>query len=78
MLSDLRILGESARLEFGENELPVDADFKAASIGWNEDQPLDARFEFFDELFGQTDRFRFVVSGLAVDDFNFHDYLWFT
>jgi len=33
---------------------------------------LDFAFEFRDEFIGQTDRLRFVVSSLAIDDFDFH------
>lgn len=52
--------------------LAVDADLEAAAIGRDEDQAFDFIFEFGDEFFGQTDRFGFVVSNLAVDDFDFH------
>ena len=75
MLADFLVVRESAGLQLGKNQLPVDADFKSAAIGWNEDESLDPCFELRNEPFGQTDRLWFVVSGLAVDDFDFHDSL---
>ena len=77
MLSDLGIVREATTFQLGKDQLPIDADFKPAAIGWHEDEPFDARFEFLDELLGQTDRLWFVVSGLAIDDFDFHKFLFF-
>jgi hypothetical protein len=66
------IFGKTACFQFREDLFSVNGYFKAAAVGRNENQFLDFRFEFGDEFFGQTDRFGFVVSNLAVDDFDFH------
>jgi hypothetical protein len=33
---------------------------------------LDSGLQLSNQFFGQTDRLRFVVSSLAIDDFDFH------
>src|SRR6267142_3649459 len=72
LLPDFLVLGKLAGFELRENAFSIDAYFKAAAVGGYEHEPFDLVFEFGNELFGQTDRFRFVVSNLAVDDFDFH------
>ena len=72
MFADLFVLGETAALQLGVDERTVDADFKPPPVRWNKDETLDPGFEFRDELVGQADRLRFIVSGLAVDQFDFH------
>src|SRR5688500_17999413 len=73
MLSDFPVVWEIACLELGVHQFPVDADFEAAAIRGNEYKLLDLILQVGDEFVGQTDRFRFVVSNLAVDDFDFHE-----
>ena len=72
MLPNLLVLREPSGLQLRENLFPVDTDFETASIGRNKYKAFDPGLEFFNEFFGQTDRFWFVVSSLAVDDFDFH------
>ena len=72
MLPDFLILREPACLQFREDLLPIDADFEAAAVGRNEDKAFDSGLQLGDEFVGQTDRFGFVVSSLAIDDFDFH------
>ena len=74
---DFLVLGKLARFKLGVNQLPVDADFEAATIRGNQNQLLDSCFEFRNQLFGQTDRFRFVVSNLTVNDFYVHRLAFF-
>jgi len=70
--SDFREVRELARLQFGIDKFSVDAYFKASAIGWDKGKFLDSGFQVSNQLIGQTDRFRFVVSNLAIDDFDFH------
>src|SRR5262245_44035311 len=72
MLPNFWILRESAAFQLGKHFFAVHGYFEAAAVSWNENQPFDFTFEFSDELFGQTDRLRFVISSLAVNDFDFH------
>ena len=72
MIFDFLVVGKFAGLQFGINQFSVDADFEAAAIGRHQRQFFQAGFEFGDEFVGQTDRFGFVVSGLTVNDFDFH------
>src|SRR5688572_11858845 len=72
MLPDFLIAREGAGLQFRVDQLSIDADFEAPAVGWNENEAFDFVFQIRDEFVGQTDRFRFVVSNLAVDDFYFH------
>ena len=72
VLPDLLILGKPPGLQLRENLFPVNTDFEPAAIGRNKYKAFDTGLEFFNECFGQTDRFWFVVSSLAVDDFDFH------
>jgi len=72
VLSDFLILGEPPAFEFGKHLLAVHRYFKAASIGRDKNEPFNFAFEFSYELVGQTDRLRFIVSSLAIDDFDFH------
>jgi hypothetical protein len=72
VLPDFLILGETSGLQLRENLFSADADFETSAIGRNQYKACDTGLEFFDEFFGQTDRFWFVVSSLAVDDFDFH------
>ncbi len=72
VLADLLIIGELPGLEFRIHERAVDTDFEAAAVGRNKHETLDSCLEVFDELVGQTDRLGFVVSNLAIDDFDFH------
>ena len=74
MLSDFFVIGETACFQFREDSLSVDADFKPAAVGGNQYQLFQACFELGDELIGQTDRFGFVVSRLAVHNFDFHHF----
>ena len=75
MLANFVVFGEAARLQLRVNQFAVDADFEAAAGGRDEDEAFDSAFEFGDEFVGQTDRLGFVVSKLAVDDFDFHSSL---
>jgi hypothetical protein len=72
VLPDFLIFGKPAGLQFRENTLSIDAYFETAAVRRYQHQPLDLIFEIRDEFFGQTDRFRFVISNLAIDDFDFH------
>ena len=72
MFADLFVFGEPAALQFGVDELTVDAHFELSAVGRDEDEPFNPGFEFRDELVGQADRLRFIVSNLAVDEFDFH------
>ena len=72
MLADLLIIGELPGLEFRIYERAVDTDFEAAAVGRNKHETLESCLEVFDEFVGQTDRLGFVVSNLAIDDFDFH------
>jgi hypothetical protein len=72
LLPDFLVLREPSCLQLRENLFPVDADFETAAIGRNKDKTFDSGLEFFNEFFGQTDRFWFVVSSLAIDNFDFH------
>ena len=72
MFADLFVFGEPAALQLGVDELAVDAHFEPSAVGRDEDKTLNPGFEFRDELFGQADRLRFIVSRLAVDEFDFH------
>jgi hypothetical protein len=71
MFSNFSVIRESACLELRKNQLAIDADFKAAAIGWNKSESFDSGFQVRDQLFGQTDRLGFVLSNLAVDNFDF-------
>ena len=72
MLPDFLILREASGLQLRKNLFAVDTDFETAAVGRDEDKTFDTSLEFCDEFFGQTDRFGFVVSSLAVNDFDFH------
>jgi hypothetical protein len=72
VLPNFLVFREPSRLQFRINEVAVDADFKAAAARRHKDEPLDAAFQFSDEFVGQTDRLGFVVSKLAIDDFDLH------
>jgi hypothetical protein len=72
VLADFLILRKPSGLQLRENGFPVDTDLETAAVGRYEDKAFDSRLKFFDEFFGQTDRFWFVVSSLAIDDFDFH------
>ena len=72
MFANLFVFGEPAALQLGVDELAVDAHFEPSAVGRDEDKTLNPGFEFRDELFGQADRLRFIVSRLAVDEFDFH------
>ena len=69
---DVLIIGEFPGLEFRVHERAVDTDFETAAVGRNKHETLDSCLEVFDEFVGQTDRLGFVVSNLAIDDFDFH------
>ena len=69
---DLLVFRELPSLQLGINQLAVDADLESAAVGRNQDQLLDSRLQFSNEFVGQTDRFRFVVSNLAVNNLDFH------
>ena len=69
---DLRIIRKASGFQFRKDLLPIDGYLKASAVGGNENQALDSRFEFGNELLGQTDRLGFVVSDLAVNDFDIH------
>jgi hypothetical protein len=72
VLVDFRIFGKPAGLELRVNQLPINAHFEAASAGRNQNEPLDPGLELRNEFLGQTDRLGFVVSNLAVDNFDIH------
>ena len=72
VLADLLIIGEFPGLEFRIHERAVDTDFETAAVGRNKHETLDSCLEVFDEFIGQTDRLGFVVSNLAIDNFDFH------
>ena len=72
VLSDFLIVGKSTGLQLRKNWFPIDAHFKTASVRRYEDEPFDSGLQLGNKFFGQTDRFRFVVSDLAIDDFDFH------
>ncbi len=78
MLLDLVIFRKRAGLQFGVDELAVDAHLETSAIGRDERELLQAGLQFRDEFAGQTDRVGFVVSNLAVDDFDFHYRFSFT
>ena len=72
VLLDFRVIGKPAGVQFGINQLAVDAHFETAAVGGNEYQSRQPFLQFINQLVGQTDRFGFIVSYLAVDDFDFH------
>ncbi len=74
LFTNLLIFGEAAGFQFRINTFSVDADLETAAVGRYQYETFDLIFEFRDELFGQTDRFRFVVSNRAVDNLNLHSY----
>ncbi len=74
MFPDLVVFREPAGLQLGIDFLSVDANFETAAIGGDKHKPFDPGFQFSNEFFGQTDRFGFVVSNLAVDDLDFHSF----
>jgi hypothetical protein len=71
-LSYLFVIGKLASLQFRINQLAINADFETASVGRYQGQLAKAGLQFSDDLIGQTDRFRFVVSNLTVDDLDIH------
>ena len=70
---DFRIFGEAPLLDFGVDQLVIDADLKAALIGGNQCKPSDVFFVFDEKLFRQTDGFALVTSSRAVNQFQAHD-----
>jgi hypothetical protein len=72
VFSDFLIFGKPAGLQLREDAFSIDTYFEAAAVGGYKHEPVDLAFELVDEFFGQTDRFRFVISNLAIDDFDFH------
>jgi hypothetical protein len=69
---DFFVIRKLAGLQFGIDQLSVNAHFEAASVGRDEGQLAKAGLQFGDDLVGQTDRFRFVVSNLTIDDLDIH------
>jgi hypothetical protein len=74
VLANLLVLRKLTRLQFRIHELAVNAYFEAAAIRGYQCQLTKAGLQFGDDLFGQTDRFRFVVSNLTIDDLDIHCY----
>ena len=70
---DFRVFGEAALLDFGVDQLVIDADFKAALIGGNQCKAGDVFLVCDEKLFRQTDGFALVASSRAVDQFYAHD-----
>jgi hypothetical protein len=77
MAPDFLVVRKLAGFQLRINELPIDTDFEATAVGWYQDELVDLGFKFGNQLFGQTDRFRFVVSNLTVNDFYFHGSAFF-
>src|SRR2546426_11352336 len=72
MFSDFLEVGKPPVLKLRKDSFSVDTHFETAAVGWNEHEPLDLVFQFGNKFFGQTDRLRFVVSDLTIDDFDLH------
>lgn len=70
---DLRELREPAGSKLRKYLFAVNTDFKTASICRDQNEALHTSFQLFHKLFGQTGRFRLVISNLAIDDLNFHE-----
>src|SRR5262245_4931742 len=72
MVSNFVPLWEPACLQFREHQLRIDGYLKPPAIGWNQHELRKIAFQLLHDFFGQTGRFGFVVSNLAIDDLDFH------
>jgi hypothetical protein len=59
-------------LEFGVNELPIDANFKPASIGRDKRHLFNLRFKMIEQIVCQAHGPVCIVSNSAVKDLDFH------
>ena len=66
------LVGEFARTQLRVDEFTIDRKFKRAPIGGFEFEAGNAAFVFGENLAGQTDRLRLVVSRRAIAKVNFH------
>ena len=72
LLPDFRIFREPARFQLRKNQLSIHAHFKTAAIGRYKDEFFKLTLEFGNKFFGQTDRFRLVVSDGAINNPDIH------
>lgn len=72
MFPNFLVLRKSPGFKLGVDQGTIDTHFEPSTIRWNQDELLDLVFVFCNQLVGQTDRLRFVISSLAVNDFDFH------
>lgn len=66
---DFAGFGVASALQFGEDQLTVQADFKPSTIGGDKRDGLDLRFKQPQEFSEQAHGPRSVASNCAVDDF---------
>ncbi len=59
-------------LEFRVDQLPVYADFEAASIGGNKIHAFDFRFKIFQQITHQANCPVSIMSNRTINDLNFH------
>jgi hypothetical protein len=76
VLPNFPVLRKPSGFEFRKDLSAVNGYFEAASIGRHKDEAFNFAFEFRYEFIGQTDRLRFIVSGLAIDYFDFHSLIF--
>ena len=69
---DFAGLGMPPGLEFGEDQLLVNANFETASTGWNECQTLNLRFKLFEQIVCQAHGPVSIASNSAVIDLDLH------
>ncbi len=71
-LSHLRIFRKSPRRLLRIDFLAINNHLKSAIVEWDEGERLHSLFVFTEQLFRQTDGFRFVTSRSAVFDTDIH------
>ena len=72
MRSNFVPLGEPSGFQLRKHQRRIDGNLKSPAIGWNQHKLRKIAFQLLHDFFGQTGRFGFVVSNLAIDDFDFH------